>query len=192
MSAVDDLSAHLDRYLELRRSVGFKLEEHARVLPDFVCYLRGRGETTVRTRSVLSWAAGASSERQVARRISMVRGFARYLVAFDPATEVPGRGLVSDAVVRSIPHIYTDAEISVLMELALTLRPEVFRCHHVDAHRAVGGHGTTPSGSVATRRRARGPDKAPAQRVAFEIRAEPTAPGAPKHRRGLDPILGPA
>ena len=123
---MDDLSAHLDRYLELRRSVGFKLEEHARVLPDFVSDVRGRGETTVRTHSVLSWAAGASSERQVARRISMVRGFARYLVAFDPATEVPGRGLVSDAVVRSIPHIYTDAEISVLMELALTLRPEAF------------------------------------------------------------------
>ena len=123
---VDKLSEHLEHYLELRRSVGFKLEEHARVLPDFVRHAQGRGETTVHTQSVLSWAAGASSERQVARRISMVRGFARYLVAFDPATEIPGRGLVPDAVVRSIPHIYTDAEIAVLMELALALRPEAF------------------------------------------------------------------
>lgn len=90
---MDDLARHIGRHLSLRRCVGYQLAEHGRVLPDFVAYAQSRGETTVHAQSAVTWAASAASDGQAARRLSMVRGFARYLVAFDPATEVPARAL---------------------------------------------------------------------------------------------------
>jgi integrase/recombinase XerD len=123
---METLAEHLERYLALRRSVGYQLVEGGRLLPDFVRYARLRGETTVRTRCALAWAAAGSNEPQVARRLSAVRGFARYLTAFDATTQVPGRGLVPNASVRSTPHIYSDEEVAQLMELAHELRPEAF------------------------------------------------------------------
>lgn len=123
---MNDLVAHLDRYLTLRRCVGFQLTEHARVLPDFVGYAWSRGDTTVRAQSAVAWALSASTDGQAARRLSMVRGFARYLVAFDPATEIPARALTPNPPGRSTPHIYTDEEVARLIRCATVLRPAGF------------------------------------------------------------------
>jgi integrase/recombinase XerD len=126
VSAMTSLADHLDRYLAVRRSVGYQLEEHGRVLPDFVRYAQSTGETTVRTQTALAWVAGASSDGQRGRRLSMVRGFARYLLAFDPATEIPPRGLGPDSQARSVPHIYSNDEIARLMNAAIALEPASF------------------------------------------------------------------
>ena len=56
----------------------------------------------------------------------MVRSFARYLVAFDPATEIPPRGLHPGWQVRSAPRIYSAGEIVRLMNAALALKPAPF------------------------------------------------------------------
>jgi integrase/recombinase XerD len=123
VSAMSSLTDHLDRYLELRRSVGYQLAEHGRLLPDFVRFAQSAGETTVRTQIAVAWAAGACSDGQRGRRLSMVRGFARYLTAFDPSTEIPPRGLQPDGQVRAAPHIYSQDEITRLMDGALALWP---------------------------------------------------------------------
>lgn len=116
------LEDHLDRYLQLRRSVGYQLAEHGRLLPDFVRYAKSRGDTTVRTQTALAWA-DAACDGQRSRRLSFVRGFARYLTAFEPCTEVPPRGLRPDVRGRVAPHIYSPEEIVRLMNEALALRP---------------------------------------------------------------------
>jgi integrase/recombinase XerD len=126
VSAMSSLEDHLDRYLALRRSVGYRLEDHGRVLPDFVRYAQAKGETTVHTDTAVAWAAGAMSDGQRGRRLSMVRGFARYLAAFDPANEIPPRGLQPNAPARSAPHIYSPEEIARLMRLACELEPASF------------------------------------------------------------------
>jgi len=123
VSAVVSLTDHLERYLEVRRSVGFRLEDHGHVLPGFVRAATERGETTVHTETALAWALDATSEGGVVRRLSMVRGFARYLVAFDATTEVPGRGLGPPDPGRTTPHIFSDEEIARLIEAADTLTP---------------------------------------------------------------------
>jgi integrase/recombinase XerD len=120
------LQDHLDRYLALRRSVGYRLEDHGRVLPDFVRYAQSKGELTVRTQTAIEWADAAVSDGQRGRRLSMVRGFGRYLTAFDPATEVPPRALRPDRRVRSTPHIYSAQEIARLMDHAQALSPAPF------------------------------------------------------------------
>lgn len=126
VSVMVTLADHLDRYLAVRRSVGYQLEEHGRVLPDFVRYAQTIGETTVCTQAAIAWAAGASGDGPRSRRLSMVRGFARYLLAFDPTTEIPPRGLGPSGRVRSAPHIYSDDEIARLMRLASSLEPASF------------------------------------------------------------------
>lgn len=122
MSSLDE---HLERYLTLRRSVGFQLTEHRRLLPGFVRYAQARGETTVRAETAVAWAGEAGSDGQRARRLSLVRGLARYLSAFDPSTEVPPRGPFSEPA-RSTPHIFSDPEIARLMRATSALAPTPF------------------------------------------------------------------
>ncbi len=119
------LDEHLDRYLALRRSLGYQLVEHGDVLPGFVRYAQARGETTVRTQTALAWAGGASSDGQRGRRLSLVRGLARYLAAFDPGAEIPPAGPFG-AALRSTPHIYSEHEITRLMRAAGGLAPAPF------------------------------------------------------------------
>jgi integrase len=57
------------------------------------------------------------------RRLSAVRQFARHLASFDPATEIPPVGLLGHARGRKQPHIYSDAEISALLQECSRLQP---------------------------------------------------------------------
>ena len=123
MSGLDE---HLDRYLALRRSVGFRAQGATTVvLSDFVRYAQARGETTVRAETALAWAGEGSTDGARARRLSMARGLARYLSAFDPATEIPPRGPFSEAA-RSTPHIFSESEIARVMRAAGELVPARF------------------------------------------------------------------
>ena len=57
-----------------------------------------------------------------AQRLSMVRGFARYLQTVDPAAQVPPAQPAARTS-RATPFIYSDAEIAaLLMTAARTLR----------------------------------------------------------------------
>ncbi len=125
VSAMSTLDEHLDRYLTLRRSVGFALTEHGRVLPGFVRYAQARGEVTVRAETAVAWAGEAGSDGSRTRRLSMVRGLARYLSAFDAATQIPPRGPFCEAE-RSVPHIFSDQELARLMQAAGQLTPAWF------------------------------------------------------------------
>jgi len=42
-----------------------------------------------------------------AKRLDTVRTFARYLVAFEPRTEIPSAGLLGPSFKRVPPYIYT-------------------------------------------------------------------------------------
>jgi integrase len=57
-----------------------------------------------------------------AQRLTMVRGFARYLQAVDPATQVPPIGVLPARTRRVTPYIYSDAEVAALMTAARMLR----------------------------------------------------------------------
>ena len=122
MSSLDE---HLDRYLSLRRSLGYQLKEHGDVLPGFVRYAHARDESTVRAETALAWAGGAGSDGQRGRRLSMVRGLARYLLAFEPATQIPPRGPFGPGL-RGTPHIFSEPQITHLMRAASALSPAPF------------------------------------------------------------------
>jgi integrase/recombinase XerD len=111
-------------YLKLRRCFGYRLVGHDRPLADFVAYLDGAGLDTVTVASALDWAVEAeASPLRHAQRLSIARGFATYLHALDPRSEVPPRGILPEGRRRVPPHIYSTDEIARLMQESRHLRP---------------------------------------------------------------------
>ena len=58
-----------------------------------------------------------------ARRLEIVRTFARHRAATEPETEIPLRGLLGPAHRRPQPYLFTDAEVVRLMSAARRLKP---------------------------------------------------------------------
>jgi integrase len=107
-------------YLELRRGLGFKLEMHGRVLPQFVAFLEQRDATVVTTALALEFAIQPASGSVVwwHQRLAIVAGFARYLQGSDPRHEVPSSDLLPAKFRRAIPYLYSEEQISALMAAA--------------------------------------------------------------------------
>src|SRR6266511_4424927 len=91
------IRARAEEYLAMRRKLGFKLVTFARYLMLFVAYLEQTGATVVTTQAALAWAIEATSSTDrayLARRLMIVRIFARHLQTLEPATEVPPEDLL--------------------------------------------------------------------------------------------------
>ena len=89
---MSDLHQAVEDYIAVRRALGSKLERRTQLLQDFVAYLQAAGATTVTTELALAWATLPGEDAHPAylsNRLCAVRGFARHLQAFNPATEVP-------------------------------------------------------------------------------------------------------
>jgi integrase len=118
----------VDDYISVRRALGFKLEDYPWMLHDFVGYLEAAGASTVTAELAVAWATlpGAGAHPSyLGKRLCVVRGFARHLGAFDPATEVPSADLLQRQSCRAIPYIYSEADITALMAAARSLAPEL-------------------------------------------------------------------
>jgi integrase len=111
-------------YLTLRRRLGFKLKKHQRLLEEFVSFLEQEGMSRMTSRLALRWATQPQHIRPAewAARLSVVRGFAHYWSATDPATEIPPDGLLPYRPGRAKPYLYTDEEIHQLLKAAKDMR----------------------------------------------------------------------
>jgi integrase/recombinase XerD len=119
-------------YIRVRRRLGFAMPQDGRLLEGFVEFLERVGAERITTELALTWArlpAGAHPHywRQ---RLSVVRGFARYLATIDPASEVPSKDLLPGTRQRLAPHVYTEQEIAALMAAAGRLRPPLRAARH--------------------------------------------------------------
>ncbi len=113
----------VEDYLAVRRALGFKLEDHGRLLPGFVDCLEQTGASTVTVEAALAWAVqpqGCQPYRW-SQRLSVVRGFARYLHVLDPTAQVPPADLLAYRRRRPTPYLYSQAEITALLAAAGTL-----------------------------------------------------------------------
>jgi site-specific recombinase XerD len=120
------MTAKVDAYLSFRRSLGFQLRIEGAMLRQFAAYAdaaRHRGPLT--TELALKWARATPSTDRLywARRLEVVRCFARYLAATEPGTEIPARGLLGAAHRRNQPHIFSSGELTALMVAAGRLSP---------------------------------------------------------------------
>ena len=118
--AVDLARAQAD-YLALRRRLGHKLADAERVLDRFVVFLDHVGAEAVTLDVALEFILDPDldpASTNPSRRLQAVRGFARYLTGLDPATEIPPAGIVSYRASRRQPYLFSDDEISLLMDRA--------------------------------------------------------------------------
>jgi hypothetical protein len=76
------LSADMERYVELKRAAGFKFNDQAALLKNFVAFTAGYGDTFVRAHRVLDWAASAPSPQQRHIRLLAVNAVPREGHAF--------------------------------------------------------------------------------------------------------------
>jgi integrase len=119
------LAEHAQQYLQARRALGVKLERHGRLLPQLIVYLEAAGASTITRELAISWArlpAGAHP-RHWAVRLSIARGFAAYLKTIDPMTEIPPAGVFAVRYQRPTPYLWTQRDISRLLDAARELRP---------------------------------------------------------------------
>jgi len=121
------LCRHVEDYLRLRRALGFKLERAGRLLPQLVAYLEAAGAATVTSELAIAWARqpGRARPSHWAQRLAIARGFARYLQTIDPAAEVPPPGVFPARRHRPAPYLWSQSDISRLLEAARGLRPRL-------------------------------------------------------------------
>ena len=85
------LRVALDEYLKVRRALGCKLLATGNLLQRFVDLADRQGADFITTELALKWAVQPSQahRRWQAKRLGMVRQFARYCSAIDTRTIVP-------------------------------------------------------------------------------------------------------
>jgi integrase/recombinase XerD len=127
------LAQAAQEYLQLRRSLGHDLAEAHRLLPRFVVYLESTGDPTVTVQAALAWALAPGvdpASNNPARRMTIARGFARYMAGLEPATEVPPLGLVPSRQRWRPPYIYSADDIDALIAQAHAIRQRLAAATH--------------------------------------------------------------
>jgi integrase len=121
-----EVRSHLERYLDLRRALGFKVEARVSRLRDFIAFIEARDLSSFgMAQAAFEWSCSSShpcGPAGQAQRLSWARQFLTHLHAFDPQIQIPETGLLP-RVVRAKPHIYSDTEISLLIAGAQSLGP---------------------------------------------------------------------
>jgi integrase/recombinase XerD len=115
---VTRLESLLADYLQLRRSLGHQLDDAGRLLPGFVAFLDDRGLSTVTVAAAVEWSTLPAAEPWSTvgpRRMTAVRGFARYLAGVDPVTEVPPLGLLPLQARWRGPFVFSPADIDLIL-----------------------------------------------------------------------------
>jgi len=126
MNAPDSITAWIDAYLASRRHAGFALTIEGQQLRRFASFadqLGHQGPLTVKL--AMRWATASRGQRLLtaARRIEVLRPFAKFYQQFDPATQIPPRQLFGHAHRRLTPHIFSNREIGTLLAACQQLHP---------------------------------------------------------------------
>jgi integrase len=117
------LSGELDRYLTVRRSLGYDLSTTERILRKFTAFAEQEGADLISTGLFLRWqeAFGHANRHTWSARLGMVRLFAQWLHSNDPRHEVLPRALIPGRCRRTRPYIYSDEEIRRIVDAAAEL-----------------------------------------------------------------------
>jgi len=126
MSAPTSLRARVETYLAYRRHAGFALRSAGQQLLNFAQFAEQSRHTGPLTLDLaVRWASASrqAGPLTAARRIEVLRPFARYCQQFEPATEIPPIRFLGAGHRRLTPHIFTDEEIQALLDATANLHP---------------------------------------------------------------------
>lgn len=120
---MSELREALDRYMSLRRRLGFDLCQVERILRSFVAFAEREGASYITVDLILRWAMQPSKAQPSTKAawLAMIRRFALWRSTSDPHTEVPPENLLPARYCRQPPYIYKDEEIGRLVRAAAQL-----------------------------------------------------------------------
>jgi integrase/recombinase XerD len=117
------LSERLAKYLGVRHALGWKLRGAESVLGQFVSFAEEEETEIITLDLALRWARQPPDAKPArwAKRLGMLRGFARYVSAEEPRTQVPPTRLLPHRYGRREPRLLSDGEIERLLQAARSL-----------------------------------------------------------------------
>lgn len=127
MTRTTTMVSQVEQYLALRRRLGFDLRVTGSQLLSFARFADASGHRGPITLDLaVRWARSSERAKPItwAKRLEVLRPFAKHRLQFDPATQVPPLRLLGPAHPRMVPHIYTAEEIASLLEAANALSPK--------------------------------------------------------------------
>jgi len=118
--------AQVKEYIAYKRQIGVQLHTEAWQLLRFAKYADKSGHKgPVTIELALKWAClpQKASQPYQAFRVGIVRRFAKYQVAFSEGTEIPPSLILGAGYHRTEPYIYSQQQISTLLEACTQLTP---------------------------------------------------------------------
>jgi integrase len=112
------LAQAVESYLAIRRTCGFELKSQGNYLRSFAAFSDARGKHHVCSDIAIEWAGLGRSLHQRARRLGQVIRFTRYIRAEDQSHELPPAFFGSEKQSRPIPYIFSQDNISRLVQAA--------------------------------------------------------------------------
>ena len=130
MSARVELETRVNDFLAECRRLGFESKGMGWALRSFASYINALGYRGPLTVEIMAdWARrdkhNSTTPITWARRLKLLRPFARYLQQFEPRTEVRDESIFGPVDQRLAPHIYREQEIVDLLRAARQLRPDL-------------------------------------------------------------------
>ncbi|MDE2135002.1 MAG: tyrosine-type recombinase/integrase [Alphaproteobacteria bacterium] len=121
---MNGLRAGVAEYLELRRSLGFRLKTDERLLGQFADFMERHRAAHITAKLAVQWAQqpASTNANYFAGRLRAVRSFARYRILTDPRTEVPATDLLPRQKSTFRPHIFSNEEVTRLVAACLQRR----------------------------------------------------------------------
>jgi integrase len=127
MTTVSTMQLRVQEYLEERRRLGHALGIAGSRLLAFARFADDTGhEGPLTLQLIVSWAQGQSARTTPitwARRLEILRPFARFCAQDEPGTAIPSTDLFGRGHRRLTPHIYSDGEVAELLLAAGSLPP---------------------------------------------------------------------
>lgn len=115
-------------YAALRHSQGYKSKVD--VLEGFVLFARRQRARFITPKLAVEWARRGMYGPSP-RRLTLVRGFAKFAASYDIRHQVPKYGLLRSKLPRRRPYFFSDSELRRLLTLARKTRgqPHGVRCY---------------------------------------------------------------
>ena len=114
-----------DEYFAWRRKLGFRPRTEREEVLHFARRVDAARAREINVDTVVAWARDSKrgSARYIAHRYEAVRRFLARIAQSRPGVIVPPPGYLGGRFIRTQVHIYSEAEVRALLEIALTLPP---------------------------------------------------------------------
>lgn len=126
MKKVITMTRRVDNYIIWKRGLGYSQKTEYQELLRFANFAESINHSgSLTTKLAIKWANLANHNSRVyqAKRLELIRCFAKYEAITSPLTEIPPTGIFGKAHIRTQPYIYTEEEIIRLMKRAKKLEP---------------------------------------------------------------------